>query len=152
MNIPPLRERKDDIPLLAGYFLNKYSLRYKKEIRFISEDVLAVFAKHGWPGNVRELENCMQRAILTAGTDTVLPTDISHLLDRGPQDEDKPAPIELTPGFDLETEIQEVEKMYIEKALQESAFNLTNAAKRLGISFRSIRYKVKKYGIDMEQQ
>jgi two-component system response regulator PilR (NtrC family) len=148
--IPPLRERKDDIPLLAGYFLNKYSRRYNKEIRFISEEVLAVFARHGWPGNVRELENCMQRAILTAQTDTVLPQDISHLISRGQKPSEINTVSELVPGFDLENEIQEIEKMYIEKALKESGCNLTAAAGKLGISFRSIRYKVKKYNISTE--
>ncbi len=152
VHIPPLRDRKDDIPLLAGYFLNKYSRRYNKDIRFISEEVLAILAKHGWPGNVRELENCIQRAILTAETDTIAPQNISHLLTRGGQPQHDAPPVEITPGFDLEEQIREVEKTYIERALAESGGNLTAAAEKLGISFRSIRYKVKKFGIETDKK
>jgi len=150
IHIPPLRERKEDIPLLAGHFLNKYSKRYSKEIRTFSQDALEAIARYTWPGNVRELENCIQRAIITTQTNDITKKDLPAFL-RGKESESgSEIYIEPYPGFNLEEHLLNLEKEYIEKALAACNQNITKAAERLGISFRSIRYKIKKYDIKSE--
>jgi DNA-binding NtrC family response regulator len=152
VEVPPLRERTDDIPLLAGFFLNRYSKRYSKDVRSFSEEALAAMAAYPWPGNVRELENCVQRAILAAQDDVIGEEALGAPVAGQAAESDAGSRVELVPGLNLEEKLQEMEKLYIEKALVANGYNLTNAAKALGMSFRAIRYKIKKYGISTSKE
>jgi len=143
IQIPPLRERKSDIPLLAGHFLALYSRAMGKSITGISERAKEALLSHNWPGNVRELENIIQRAVALCEGDTIEEVDLmgAHL---------RSAPAVEIPqqGLNLEKYLAEIEKSCIKAALQKTGGNLTKAAEILGMTFRSIRYKVKKLGIE----
>jgi len=147
--IPPLRQRKDDIPLLAGYFLAKYSRQMRKDVNAISQSARLALSEYDWPGNVRELENIIQRHVALCEGSTI--TEI--LLPMGNRAshtalEAAPAPSQIPPeGLDLERRIEDYERGFIREALRNTGGNLTNAAKILGMSYRSIRYRVKKLGL-----
>lgn len=140
LKLPPLRERKEDIPLLAEHFLKKHCAANNKSISRISEDTLALLQKYGWKGNVRELENIIERSVLICREDTLLP---SHLF----IDE------EMQPGYgpgansiaSFSGTIHEMEKELIRQTLAEVDDNKTRAAERLGISIRTLRNKLNEY-------
>ena len=146
LHVPPLRERPEDIPLLALHFLQRYSEQMGKPLRGISPEALERLRQHGWPGNVRELENVIERAVaLESGEEIVLrslPEDISRVA--------APAPGELflpEEGLDLEKHIQEQERAYLMAALERAQGVRTRAAELLGMSYRSFRHYAKKYKI-----
>ncbi|HAK95248.1 MAG TPA: Fis family transcriptional regulator [Planctomycetes bacterium] len=146
LEVPPLRERKEDIPLLAGYFLAKYSSRMGKDVRGISPTAQDTLLRHDWPGNVRELENVIQRYVALAQGPTIGEIEI-----RSTRAQDRPPPPEgiAIPegGIDLEALVSSHERRYLEAALARTGGNMAQAAKILGLTYRSIRYKVKKLGI-----
>ena len=147
VELPPLRERKKDIPLLASHFLARYCKKQNKSLTGISQRAQDRLLEHDWPGNVRELENTVQRAVTLARGQTLEADDL-NLSSRArvaPQATGVHLPEE---GVDLDGLLQDLERSYIEAALHRTGGHLTNAARLLGISFRSIRYKVKKYGLD----
>lgn len=149
IHVPPLRDRKDDIPLLAGYFLCEYSRRLDKRLTGFELAAMDAMLSYDWPGNVRELQNAVQRAAVLARTETIHFTDIfpnwtprhSAPATRTAASEEALA---IPPGFDLDKHLSDTEAEYIRRALELTGNNLTQAADLLGISFRSIRYKVKK--------
>ena len=156
IGLPPLRERKKDIPLLAAHFLAKYARKQNKEISGISEAVQERLMSYDWPGNVRELENTVQRAVtLARGSvledDPILPTvAAARRMGRAVAGSSwapasHPAGEAIPEGFDLEAVLNDLERSYLEAALEQTRGHVTNAAKLLGISFRAMRYKVKKY-------
>ena len=149
IGLPPLRERREDIRLLAEHFLAKYGEQMAKPVTGISRDALELLARHDWPGNIRELENVIERAVALEATPTILPDSLPPTI-RG----DSPRPIaaaggEVLPasGFDLEAHVQEIEKGYIAEALRRAGGVQVRAAELLGMSFRSFRYYVKKYNL-----
>jgi DNA-binding NtrC family response regulator len=148
VTLPPLRDRKDDIPLLAGHFLARYSRRMSKRVNGIDEDAMADLMSYDWPGNVRELENTIERAVALTEGDRIVRDDLGGRIREGvPQG--MGAGIDLGPeGVALEERLADVERSYIEKALAMTGGNLTRAAELLNIPFRSIRYRVKKLGIE----
>ncbi len=147
IELPPLRERRRDIPLLAAHFLAKYAQRLGKPMEGIREDVQRRLEEYHWPGNVRELENTIQRAVMLARGvwiegDPILPSG------RPAGGEGPTGRLELPDeGFDLEAVLADLERRYLELALERTEGHMTNAAKLLGISFRAIRYKLKKHGL-----
>ncbi len=151
IELPPLRERKVDIPLLAGHFLADYAAKTGKPIKSIDEEAAAWLKGHDWPGNVRELENTIERAVALATGDRLRVEDLAASSSRRPAAGPvsfEPAPVELPEtGMDLAGQLAEIEKEYIRKALAATGGNLTRAAKLLGMTFRAIRYKVRKYGL-----
>ncbi|MHC4885116.1 MAG: sigma-54-dependent transcriptional regulator [Planctomycetota bacterium] len=154
IHLPPLRERRDDIPLLAGFFLARYAQKQGKERSCFSAEALAYMQEQEWPGNVRELENTIQRAVTLSEEEEISLQDIASTRPRLGVQQVPPAAAEtaipiLGEHFDLEATIAEVERGYLRQALQESGGNLTRAADLLGISFRQIRYKVKKLGVSV---
>ncbi len=149
ITLPPLRERRKDIPLLAAHFLVKYSKKIGRPIRSISESVQERLLSHHWPGNVRELENTIQRAVTLARGDTL--EDMS-LIPRGVARAVGNEPVLPAEGIDLESVLADLERSYLHAALERCNGHLTNAAKLLGISFRAIRYKIKKYGMGRSEQ
>ncbi|MBI3725732.1 sigma-54-dependent Fis family transcriptional regulator, partial [bacterium] len=147
--LPPLRERRKDIPLLAAHFLAKYSRKLGKEIRGIVPLAQAKLEAHDWPGNVRELENTIQRAVALARWETI---DDVFIPPRGPAPDAPEGAVSISPdGMDLEARLAAIEKAYIVAALEQTQGHLTNAARLLGITFRAIRYKVRKHGLKAEE-
>ncbi|RME73729.1 MAG: sigma-54-dependent Fis family transcriptional regulator [Planctomycetota bacterium] len=142
LELPPLRERKEDIPLLVGHFLAKYSQKMGKNITRLSERALEILKKYDWPGNVRELENVIQRSVAFAQSDEI--EEIELLGTSHPSQREVIIPPE---GIDLEKILEDIEKKYIQEALNQTEGHITQAAKLLGISFRSLRYKLKKYNL-----
>jgi two-component system response regulator PilR (NtrC family) len=147
--LPPLRERREDIPLLAAHFLAKYTEQMDKEIASISHEAMDLLLRHDWPGNIRQLENALERAVALETTPSILPDSLPLTL-RGevPRLPSVPA-AEVLPesGFDLEAHVQEVERGYIAEALRRAGGVQVKAADLLGMSFRSFRYYVKKYNL-----
>jgi len=147
IHLPPLRERKEDIPLLAGHFLAKHGLASRRKVRSLSEAAMEALLSYDWPGNIRELENTMQRAVALCEGERIEARDLAGRL----RTESPPGRLLMTEipdaGIDLEAKVREIEKSYIEIALKRTGGNLTKAAELLGITFRSIRYKARKYGI-----
>jgi two-component system, NtrC family, response regulator PilR len=147
MEIPPLRERKEDIACLAEHFLRKFNLQMQRSILRISERAMQCLEQYDWPGNVRELENTIERAVAFETTEEIkverLPPKISRL---NLAEIARPDKIPER-GIDLEKHLAEIEKSYILEALQKSGGVQTRAAGLLRMSFRSFRYFVKKYEI-----
>jgi two-component system response regulator PilR (NtrC family) len=146
--LPPLRDRREDIPLLAEHFLLKYSEQMAKPINAISRAAMELLKQYDWPGNIRELENVIERAVALESTPSVLaeslPASIrvaSHRVD--------PTNGDTLPdtGFDLEAHVKQIEREYIAQALQQAGGVQVKAAELLGMSFRSFRYYVKKYNL-----
>lgn len=137
--VPPLRERRDDIPLLVSHFIEKYCVMNRKEKITISDEALSVIIDQPWKGNIRELENTIERAVLISGGSTILP---EHLILKtaGVQGAVN-RPVNLTVG----TSVREMERNLIEKTLKDVNENRTHAAELLGISIRTLRNKLKEY-------
>jgi len=148
LTLPPLRERREDIPLLAEHFLAKYSEQMGKEIVGLSHDALDLLAAHEWPGNIRELENVIERAVALESTPTILAESLPPNI-RGESPRPATGPVEALPesGFDLEAHVKEIERSYIAEALKRAGGVQVKAAELLGMSFRSFRYYVKKYNL-----
>ena len=147
--LPPLRERREDVPLVAEHFLAKYADQMGKQITGISREAMELLSRHDWPGNIRELENVIERAVALEATPAILPESLPPAI-RG----DAPrtvagSPIEALPdsGFDLEAHVKEIERGYIAEALKRAGGVQVKAAELLGMSFRSFRYYVKKYNL-----
>jgi len=137
--VPPLRERKDDIPLLGSHFLQKLSHERGKEISSFSPEVMEMILAHSWPGNVRELENAIDHAIIIAKQDKILPKDLPQFLFQRP-----------LPAQEFIT-LQDYEKNLILKTLQENNWNKHKAAKILNINRSTLYGKMKRYGLEKEQ-
>jgi DNA-binding NtrC family response regulator len=137
--VPPLRERKDDIPLLASHFLSKLSHERGKEVTSFSPEVMEIFLGHAWPGNVRELENVIDHAIIIAKQDRILPKDLPQSLLQRPL---------LTQES---TTLQDYEKNLILKTLQETKWNKHKAAKRLNINRSTLYGKMKRFGLEKDE-
>ncbi len=148
LHLPPLRERREDIPLLAQYFLEKYSKDLGKNVRSISSYVLDTLMNYTFPGNVRELENIIERSVALEGSNIILPESLllsEHKKEAIP----KGLPsVQLTPaGMDLEKELNQLEKEVLQQALQLSNGVIKKAAELLQLSFRSMRWKIQKHGL-----
>ena len=140
--LPPLRERGNDIILLADHFVLKYSKEMGKPVKRISTSVIEVFLSHQWPGNVRELENCIERAILLTEGDAI---EMIHL---PPSLQAKMREGDPTEKGRLSTVILSQERSLILEALKETRGNQSQAARLLGTTKRIIQYKIQKLGID----
>jgi two-component system response regulator PilR (NtrC family) len=148
IHLPPLRERREDIPLLAQYFLEKYSRELGKDIRSISSYALDVLMKYNFPGNVRELENIIERSVALENSNIVLPDSLvlSEHKREGRKTE-LPSFHLTSAGMDLEKELSELEKELLQQSLQLSNGVIKKAAELLNLSFRSMRWKIKKYDL-----
>jgi len=134
LTIPDLAERKEDIPLLAGHFLEKYSSSLKKGICRISPEAMAALMDYSWPGNVRELENCIERAVVLSKGEEILAADLPPSLRGGPGDHSLQLRIPLT--------LEELEREAIQKTLRYTKGNKALAARLLGISERTLYRKL----------
>ena len=139
--LPPLRQRKEDIPLLVDHFIQKFNRNNTKQIRGVSSRTMGVLLRYHWPGNVRELENCVERAAVMSDGDILDVTDLTQIL--------RPAALNA-PGFPLDGEgeswprsLRDAERTLILKTLRNLQGNRTRAAEILGISLRGLHYKLK---------
>ena len=147
IDLPPLRERKDDIPLLAEHFLRKYTEQMEKQITGIARTALDLLVRYDWPGNIRELENVMERAVALEATPSILPESLPPtVLGVAPRSTAQPEELP-SEGFNLEAHVKEIERVYIAQALERANGVQVRAAELLGMSFRSFRYYVKKYNL-----
>ncbi|MDE2059127.1 MAG: sigma-54-dependent Fis family transcriptional regulator [candidate division NC10 bacterium] len=150
IHLPPLRERTEDIPLLANRLLAQCVLRQRRGPASISPEAMEILVRYRWPGNVRELENVIERAVALETTDQLTPTSISVQMST----EDESAgrqrlwTFTLPPeGIDLDNTVSQIEKDLMLQALERSGWVQSKAAELLNLTFRAFRYKVKKYGI-----
>ena len=156
LRVPPLRERKGDVPLLVDFFLKKYSKLFGKEIQEISSYAIEVLMNYDFPGNVRELENIIERGVALESSNIILPESLtlsSFRFENSAGNSMVPSPFQVVANKEelfnrgLEEVIAETEKRFLTAALEESGNSKMKAAELLRISFRSLRYKVKKYAI-----
>jgi two-component system response regulator AtoC len=142
ITLPPLRERKEDIPLLANHFLQKFSEEYRKSISYISPEALEVLSQYSWPGNVRELENTVERAVVLTVHPIILPEDLPQkLLDTIPEKKLDDLKRKYPVISEKPLSLKDVEKNYILKVLQETKGNKKKAAEILGID-RTTLYRI----------
>jgi len=145
ITIPPLRARKDDVPVLIDHFIELFNLQFGKKVRRVESEAKQILMQYNWPGNVRELRNVMERAIILETNSTLcvkdLPGEIRNI-------QPTPVVVNNTYNFELPEEgisLKELEKQVILQALQKANNNQTKASKLLGISRDTLRYKQKKY-------
>jgi two-component system, NtrC family, response regulator HydG len=143
LRVPSLRERREDIPLLADFFLKQYAKKNRRSIQGFTPRAVDLLMRHDWPGNVRELENVVERAVIMSRGDMITPLEFPEILKELDTD-GQASRVDLTPGRSL----KEVEKDMILRTLDETAGNRTHAAKQLGISRRTLQLKLKEYGIN----
>ena len=140
LQLPPLRERKEDIPVLTKHFIEKYSREFGKEIKTISVYALELLMQYPFPGNIRELENIIERSIALETSNIILPENLVLSKDL--------AIPELTDaGLNLNEELARFEKLLIEKAIEKAGGSKTRAAELLKISYDSLHYRSEKLGI-----
>jgi two-component system response regulator PilR (NtrC family) len=152
--VPPLRERREDIGLLAGHFLERFSKEMGKPISKISAAALDRLVRYSWPGNVRELENVIERAVALEPTPAILPERLpAELLGDGaprlaaaPAAETAPEPATLGADFDLDRYLTGLERDLLSRALEQAAGDRAVAARLLGVTPRSLRYLIRKHG------
>jgi two-component system response regulator PilR (NtrC family) len=152
VQLPALRERREDIPLIAEHFLAKFRVQMGKPVAAISGGVMTLLERYDWPGNIRELENVIERAVALERTPTILveslPAQIRATMASGPVPvAEDDAPELPSGGFDLERHVQSVERRYLAQALERAGGVQVRAAELLGMSFRSFRYYAKKYNL-----
>ena len=141
IEIPPLRERKEDIPLLLDFFLKRFNERHKKQLKGFSREARDVLIKHDYPGNVRELENIVERAVVLSRGEYITREDLSIF-----------GPAEALPADgSMKQVVESMEKRMITEALVTANWVQTRAAEAIGISERMLRYKMKKLGIAREE-
>lgn len=142
INVPPLRQRRDDIQVLKSYFLQKHGANAARPMKF-SAEADRLILNYSWPGNVRQLESAIERALLLAEGDEITAEDL-------PVEIRQTAQIEGTGGFKLPPEglsFEELERSLIIQAMEQTGWNITRAAKLLGLSFRTMQYRLDKFGI-----
>jgi Nif-specific regulatory protein len=144
IHIPPLKERKTDIPLLADFFVEKYSKLHHKNIKRISTPAIDMLMSYHWPGNVRELENCIERAVLVSSDDVIH----AHYLPPTLQTAEATGTL---PTDNLGAALDRLEREMILDALKSSRGNMAKAARALGISERLIGLRVRKIGVDLKR-
>ncbi len=139
LNVPALRERGDDVLMLADHILKRL-----KGTATLHEDTRNAFLTYAFPGNVRELENMLERAVTLCASGTIMPVDL-HMRDAA----EPSTPLKISaPGAKLGDQVEDVQRQAIVEALEKTRYNKTAAAKLLGLSFRQLRYRIKKLGID----
>ncbi|MCC6954204.1 MAG: sigma-54-dependent Fis family transcriptional regulator [Deltaproteobacteria bacterium] len=145
LRIPALRERKEDIPVLAEHFLEKHRERLGIPIHGISKEAMAMLMEYQWPGNIRELENCIERAIILTDGNTIVPTALPASVIKHEAEEAKDDL--LGSNLSIKFHSRRIEEILIRRALEQTSGNRTRAAKLLEISHRTVLYKLKEYGL-----
>jgi DNA-binding NtrC family response regulator len=135
LHIPPLRERREDIPLLAAHFLKQYAQRYRKQVKGFEPAAMEKMLEHPWPGNVRELDHAVERSVLISASDMIHPSDLGLEGEKSTS-----ARIE-------DMSLEEVEYFLIKKALARHSGNISHAAEALGLSRSALYRRMQKYGL-----
>jgi transcriptional regulator with PAS, ATPase and Fis domain len=141
IRLPPLRERREDVPLLLDHFLDVYARKYGKPVKGVSPAVLKKMEKYHWPGNVRELQHMIERALIMTETPVLQPEDFFYAGDYRLEEKEQAGLI--FDSFNLE----EVEKLVIRKALDKREGNISKAAEELGLTRASLYRRLEKYGL-----
>jgi len=144
IHLPSLRERAEDVPLLADHFLRKYAAENAKPVSQISQEVLEHLARHRWPGNVRELENVIERAVTLSHHSIILPEDLPRRLIVEPAED-------TTRSLPSHIPLSELEKLYLQKVLEETGGNKKKAAAILGIDRRTLYRMAARYGLTIKR-
>ena len=145
VEVPPLRARGEDIPLLAAHFLEGFASRNRKVIRGFSPQALDTMLRYSWPGNVRELENAVERAVILCHGDLITERELPSMLSSAVQEATRPAePDASLAGLPLDA----VERRAIEETLRQAGDNKSEAARRLGITRATLHNKLRKYGLE----
>ena len=137
IELPPLRERKEDVALLVQAFLNEFNARNSKAVKGVDQDAMRLLESYGWPGNIRELRNVIERATILAGGDLIEPAHLPPTLTHAKKD-DPAATVLLTPGMTVD----EAETRLIRLTLEHTRENKTRAAEILGISLKTLHNKL----------
>jgi two-component system response regulator PilR (NtrC family) len=146
IRVPPLRERKEDIPLLTKHFIEKYAREFNKEVRTISTYAMELLMNYAFPGNIRELENIIERSVAMESSNIILPENLLLSASNGFADN---LHIEIPDkGINLNEEMEKIEKKFIEKALQKAKGSKTRTGELLQVTFDSLRYRIEKLGIE----
>jgi two-component system response regulator PilR (NtrC family) len=146
MRVPALRERLDDVPQLVDVMLDRLAKQIGVTRPEMSDEAMEKLLSYAYPGNVRELENILERAVTLCADDRIEPGDIQLKLGAGME---LPEVSEEATGADgLEGQLEHIERAAIVKALEQTRYNKTKAAELLGMTFRQLRYRVKKLGIE----
>ena len=154
MTLPPLRERSDDIPALARHFVQRFAGEYQKNVVGIAPDAMELLRAHHYPGNIRELQNVLERAVALATGALITPADLDERV-RAARSPEQAAEEEADPtfppdGVNLDARLSAIERRWLLAALDATGGNRTRAATLLQMSFRSFRYRLAKYGLDIE--
>ena len=151
VHVPPLRERREDIPAIVAHYVARFTAEMKRDIRQVTPGAMDLLERYDWPGNVRELKNVIERAIALATTDVLDESTLPERVRSGsaaPRAQAEAAEsLELPDGVRLDDYVDDVRRRLIESALRETGGNQTRAAERLRVTFRALRYYVQKYGI-----
>jgi len=150
VEIPPLRDRREDIPLLAQNFLDLFGARAGRTGMRIAPEAMQRLTAYGWPGNVRELENVLERAVALTMTDEVQDESLPPVITQPTLPPASPRVEVPAEGLDMEQVVADLEKSLMRDALEKAGWVQTKAAELLGINFRSFRYRAKKYGLDRQ--
>ena len=149
IRIPSLRERKEDIPSLTGHFLKKYSEELGKQISQVSPEALRTLVQYDYPGNVRELQNIIERAVALETSQELTVQNLSSYIEEQLPIKKRPLDLEIpSEGVDLEKIVEDVERTLLLKALDRTKGIKKKAAELLHINFRSMRYRLEKYGLN----
>ena len=147
IHLPPLRERREDIPVLTRYFIEKYSQEFAKDIKTISSYALELLMDYPFPGNVRELQNIIERSVALESTNIILPDNL--FIDREQVKNDHPHLAGIPEvGIQLNEELAKIERQFIEMALNKTKGSKTKAAELLHVTFDSLRYRIEKLRIE----
>ena len=149
IHIPPLRKRREDIPLLVQYFIEKYAKEFGKEVKRISTYALELLMRYPFPGNIRELENIIERSVAMESSSIILPESLS-IAEDGNGKAGATQPEEAFPerGVNLNRELERFERAIIRKALEKAKGSKTKAASLLGVSFPSLRHRIEKLNME----
>ena len=145
IEIPPLRERKPDIPILISHFLREFNLKNGKDVQGVTNDAMIIIKEHAWPGNVRELKNMVERLVVLKGEGDIAPLDLPEKLRRKGGHSELP-PMEISEdGINLNTAVTEFEKALILESLQKTNWVKNQAAKLLRLNRTTLVEKIKRY-------
>jgi two-component system response regulator PilR (NtrC family) len=143
--IPPLRKRVEDIPLLLSHFLQKHCERMGRKMKRLTPEVVSLLETYAWPGNVRELENVIERMVAVEERETLTASCLpAEIVGTRPKEE---GPVVLKPGFKLEEHLDQISRRYLQEAGQTAGGNMRKMADLLGLSYRSLRYLMDKYQV-----